>query len=260
MNELNKTLTLAQRDLMKFLRDRGRIVATFIFPIIFIGVFGVTLNAGLGKYNLGFSYIDYVFAGMLLQTVFQSSFAGITSLLLDREKDFSMSIFVAPVSRYSIVLGKILGESLVSFLQLFGIILFGKLIGVSFGFDKLLLALPVCLLGCIVGASFGILVASRISKADNAQRIFPFLVFPMIFLSGAFTPVNNLPWFLNILKEINPIYYGVDMIRNVLFAGTAALPLVTSNTFLFDLTVFSVLGVVFFIVGTFLFTQKEGNR
>src|SRR5690348_4164035 len=114
MRELNKILALAQRDLMKFLRDRPRIVFSLVFPVVFLGVFGLTLNSGLGKANLGFNYIDYVFSGILLQTVFQSSFQGITSLLLDREKDFSMSIFVAPVSRYSIVLGKILGESLVS--------------------------------------------------------------------------------------------------------------------------------------------------
>lgn len=262
MNEVYKTLALAQRDLMKFLRDRSRIFATFIFPIVFLGIFGPTLNAGYS--NLGskapYNFMDYIFAGILLQTVFQSSFAGITSLILDREKDFAMSIFVAPVSRISIVLGKILGESLVSFAQLFGIIIFGKIIGVSFGIDKLIEILPLCLLGCIVGGSFGILVASRIEKPESAQQIFPFLIFPMIFLSGAFTPVNNLPLFLNVLKLINPIFYGVDMVRNVLFADTPGLHAAVSNSFSFDLVIFVILGVIFFSAGTFLFTQKEGNK
>jgi ABC-type polysaccharide/polyol phosphate export permease len=97
MRFIYDVLILAQRDLLKFIRDRGRIAATFVFPIIFIGVFGVTLDSGLGRVNLGFNYIDYVFSGILLQTIFQSSFSGIVSLIADREKDFAMSIFVSPV-------------------------------------------------------------------------------------------------------------------------------------------------------------------
>lgn len=258
--ELGKILTLAQRDLMKFLRDRSRIVASFIFPVIFLGVFGVTLNAGLGTARLGFNYIDYVFSGMLLQSIFQSAFNGIVSLVQDREKDFAMSIFVSPVSRYSIVFGKIIGESLVAFAQIFGMVIFAKLVGMSFDLPTIIKALPIAFMGSFVGASFGILIASRMSTADNAQRIFPFLVFPMIFLSGAFTPVNNLPLVLDILKTINPLHYGVDLIRNVMFTGTPAFHLVVAHSFIFDLTIFTVLGVVFFIVGGFLFTNKEGNR
>ncbi len=233
---------------------------TFIFPVIFIGIFGVTLNSGLSGFNLGFNFIDYIFSGMLLQTVFQSSLAGIVSLIADREKDFAMSIFVAPVSRFSIVAGKILGESLVGIVQLIGLIAFGKLIGVGFSLPLLLSTLPLCLLAAFVGGSMGMFLASRIEKSDNAQRIFPFLMFPMMFSSGAFTPVNNLPWFLEIIKSINPLYYGVDLIRNVLFAGTDSLPHVVSNSFGYDLLIFSALGVVFFVLGTLLFTQKEGNR
>ncbi len=260
MNELNKILTLAQRDLLKFLRDRGRIAFSFIFPVIFLGVFGLTLNAGLARAGLAFNYIDYIFSGILLQNVFQSSFQGIVSLVEDREKDFAMSIFVSPVARSSIVLGKIIGESLVSFVQIFGVIVFAKLIGMTFGLQSILLALPVALLGSFVGASFGLLIASRVSNADNAQRVFPFLVFPMIFLSGAFTPVNNLPIVLNILKIINPLFYGVDLIRNVMFAGRPSFHLVVTNTFAYDLLVFTVLGIIFFVAGAYLFTNKEGNK
>lgn len=260
MKFINDVLVLAQRDLLKFVRDPGRIVATFIFPIIFIGVFGVTLDSGLGRTNLGFNYIDYVFSGILLQTIFQSSFSGIVSLIADREKDFAMSIFVAPVSRYAIVLGKIIGESLVSMCQVIGIIIFGKLIGVSFPPHLLGGTLLICALASLVGASFGILIASRIDNEQNANRVFPFLIFPLIFLSGAFTPVNNLPMILNVLKILNPIYYGVDLMRNYLFAGTAAYDKVVSNSWTYDLIVFVVLGVVFFFLGTYLFTQKEGNK
>lgn len=258
--EFAKVLTLAQRDVMKFLRDRGRIVASFIFPVIFLGVFGVTINAGFGQNRLGFNFIDYVFSGMLLQSIFQSAFQGITSLIQDREKDFAMSIFVSPVSRYSIVFGKMIGEALVAFAQVVGLIIFAKFVGMSFGLGEIVKALPIAFLGSFVGASFGTLVASRMNSADSAQRLFPFLIFPMIFLSGSFTPVNNLPFVLNILKIINPLYYGVDLMRNVMFRGSSAFNLVVSNSFTFDLVVFIILGIIFFFVGAWLFTNKEGNR
>lgn len=258
--ELQKTLTLAQRDLMKLLRDRPRIIASFIFPLIFLGFFGATMTAGLKQFDLGFNYTNYVFSGILLQTVFQSSLSGIVSLISDREKDFSMSIFVSPVSRYSIVLGKILGEALVGFVQIIGIVIFGYVLGVTFSLTEIIKVLPLLFLAAFVGGSFGLLVASRLSSSENAQRIFPFLIFPMIFSSGAFTPVNNLPLLLEVIKVINPLYYGVDLIRNVLFANSPALRTVTSNSFSFDLLVFVTLGIIFFLAGSYLFTQKEGNK
>lgn len=257
---MNHILMLATRDLLKFLRDSGRIVATFVFPIVFLGIFAVTLDAGIGAQNIGFSYVDYVFSGIILQTIFQSSFMGIVSLISDREKDFSMSIFVAPISRSSIIIGKILGESLVGIAQVLGILVFGVLVNVNFSVFSIILSMPAILLASFVGGSMGIFVASRLDTPESAQRIFPFFTFPLLFLSGAFTPVNNLPLVLNVLKTLNPLYYGVDLIRNILFAGRPEYDLVVSNPLWLDTIIFSVLGLIFFIIGTWLFANKEGNK
>jgi ABC-2 type transport system permease protein len=255
-----QSVSLAQRDILKFTRDRGRMLASFIFPMVFLAIFATTLDAGIGKGALGFSYVEYVFSGLLLQSVFQSSFMGIVSLIADREKDFSMSIFVSPANRLAIVLGKILGEMFVGLGQIGGIILIGIFLGVGFHPLRLLMALPLLALAGFVGGSFGILVASRINTAENAQRIFPFLMFPLMFLSGAFTPVRNLPLILNTLKSLNPIYYGVDLMRHWLYQGKSEIALVTANVWWLDLLVFTLLGVICLFVGTWLFTQKEGNR
>lgn len=259
-NEISKVLTLAQRDILKFVRDPGRVIAVFIFPVIFIGIMGVTFNSGIGEQTLGFNYVDYIFAGIILQTAFQSGFAGIVSLVEDREKDFSMSIFVAPVSRYSIVLGKILGETIVGTAQIVGILVLGILLGVNFTWFNILSIIPVTVVGAFVGASMGVLAASQVNSPETAQRVFPFLIFPLIFLSGAFTPVNNLPLVLNILKFLNPIYYGVDLTRHILFSGRPEIALVTANNMTLDIIVFTALGLISFVVGGFLFTRKEGNR
>lgn len=258
--ELNHILGLAQRDLLKFVRNKGRIAGTFIFPVVFLGIFAVTLDSGLGRQGLGFSYIDYVFSGLVLQTLFQSSAMGIISLISDREQDFAMSIFVSPVSRSSIILGKILGESLVSLLQVSGIILFGYFLGVSFSPLLIPAILGLGFIASLVGGSFGIFIASRINEAENAQRVFPFLMFPLIFLSGAFTPVNNLPPLLTVLRSLNPIYYGVDLMRNVLYMGRPEYEFVVGHSWWYDATIFLGLGLAFFVVGSYLFTHKEGNK
>jgi ABC-2 type transport system permease protein len=122
--------TIAYRDLLKFLRDRPRIVTSLIFPIIFVAFFGASMQASLSE-EAGFNFLAFTFTGILALTLFQSSSMGIVSLIDDRASDFSQEIFVAPISRYSIVLGKIGGESMVSLAQGFLIILFSVLIGIT---------------------------------------------------------------------------------------------------------------------------------
>ena len=104
MQTLNAVITIAFRDVTKLIRDRIRLIASLIFPVIFIGVLGGGLNASFGS-SLGFSYLTFVFTGVLAQTMFSSTASGVIFLLQDRETDFSKELFVAPVSRSVIVLG-----------------------------------------------------------------------------------------------------------------------------------------------------------
>src|SRR3989338_3071756 len=110
MQTINAILTIAYRDITKLLRDRSRILASFIFPIIFIGVLGTSLQQNIGG-GLGYNFLVFVFIGVLGQTLFQSTASGIISLVEDRQNDFSQEMFVSPISRYSIIIGKILAES-----------------------------------------------------------------------------------------------------------------------------------------------------
>lgn len=268
-SEMGKALMLANRDVMKLLRDKPRLVISLFFPVMFMIVFGVTLDSGLGELAGGSAellpekfFLNYVFAGILAQSIFQTSFAGIVSLVSDREEDFSMSIFVAPISRVSIVLGKIMGESIVAFIQVFGIIICGYLLGITISPANVLAVLPFGLLFALTGGCMGILVASRIEGKENAQRTFPLLILPLTFLSGAFTPVTNLPIWLDTIKNLNPMYYAVDLSRNIIFSGESKLiqDFTINNSFIFDLVILIALGIAFFGIGTFLFTRKEGNR
>jgi ABC-2 type transport system permease protein len=259
MNEINAVLTIAYRDVMKFLRDKPRIVATFIFPFIFIGVLGGSLQANLGE-EAGYNFLTFAFTGVIGQTLFQSVAAGIISLIEDKENDFSREIFVAPISRYTIILGKILGESLVASLQVFGIILFGVVMGIQFSFGQIVNILPAWLLVCLLGGGFGVVVMSSLSSQRSANQIFPFLIFPQFFLAGVFTPIKNLPWYLLALSRIAPMTYAVDLIRWMFYGGTAEFSKVVLFPLWVDVGMALGLSFVFITTGTYLFVRNERNK
>jgi len=100
MTEVYAILTIAYRDVLKFLRDVPRLASTFVFPFIFIGIVGGSFQQNLGE-TLGFNFLVFTFTGVFAQTLFQSSAMGVVSLIDDRENDFSQEMFVSPISRYS---------------------------------------------------------------------------------------------------------------------------------------------------------------
>src|SRR2546430_1411948 len=102
MTELNAITAIAYRDFMKFVRDPSRIVATFVFPLLFIFVLGTSMQASFGR-GIGYNLLAVTFTGVFAQTLFQSTATGVISLVEDRANDFSQEIFVSPISRYSII-------------------------------------------------------------------------------------------------------------------------------------------------------------
>jgi ABC-2 type transport system permease protein len=259
MHELSGVLAIAHRDLIKLLRDRARLVADLVFPMIFIGVLGTSLQAGFGDVS-GFDLLAFVFTGVLAQTLWQSSALGVISLIEDRENDFSQEIFVSPISRYSIVIGKVVGESLVALPQGLAIIVFGLVIGITLGPLALLALLPTMLVITVFGGAFGVLVLSRLPNRRAATQIFPFIMLPQFFLAGVFNPIENLPWFLDILSRLAPMRYAVDLMRNVYYGFHPEPVDVAIASLSTNLTVIGGLFVVFIVVGTAMFVRAEQNR
>jgi ABC-2 type transport system permease protein len=256
---INSIIVIAYRDILKFLKDRPRIFASLIFPIVFIGILGGSSQAAFSS-ELGINFLTFTFTGVLAQTLFQSSASGIISLIEDRQNDFSQEIFVSPIYRYSILLGKILGESCVSLFQAIGIIGFGALIGVPITIAQLLMIIPAMFIACIFGASFGIIILSNLSSQRSANQIFPFIIFPQFFVSGIFVPINNLPLPLEILSRIAPMTYIVDFMRNIFYLGTSEFDKVTLFPLWINITVISTMFIFFLILGTWLFVNNERNR
>src|SRR3970040_2464946 len=113
MNEVSAIAAIAHRDFVKLLRDRVRLFSELAFPLILIILLGPALQSGFGSPG-GLGLTTFAVAGVLAQTIWQSAALGLISLIADREEDFSQEIFVSPVSRYSIVAGKIIGEALLA--------------------------------------------------------------------------------------------------------------------------------------------------
>ncbi len=259
IGELNAILTIAHRDFIKLLRDRTRMIFSLVFPLIFIGVLGGSLDANLSG-SLGYDFLTFTFMGVLAQTLFSSTASGVISLIEDRQNDFSQEIFISPISRYSIIIGKILGETLVSFAQLIGILIFGVILQIPIDFIQVITLLPAFIAVSFFGGAFGVLVLSNLNDQRSANQIFPFLIFPQFFLAGVFNPIQILPWYLEILSRITPMRYAVDLIRGIYYSGKPEYESAVLASPGYNLAIILVMFLVFLSLGTYLFVKKERNR
>jgi ABC-2 type transport system permease protein len=257
--ELSAIAVIAHRDFVKLLRDRLRLVSELTFPLILVLVLGPALEAGFGEPG-GVSITTYVFTGVLAQTIWQSAVLGLVSLLADREEDFSQEIFVSPVSRYTIVAGKIIGEAMVALPTGVGVLAMGILIGVPLTLQVLVALVPMAIVIAIYGGAFGLLILANLTNQRQANQIFPFILLPQFFLAGVFNPIGNLPPPLAVLSALSPLRYAVEVIRNTYYGLQPEVTAPTLTPLPVNLAVIAVSFLGFILVGTFLFVRKEHNR
>jgi ABC-2 type transport system permease protein len=259
MDELNAVAAIATRDLFKFLRDRSRLVLSFLVPFLLLVLLGNTVQSNLGR-AAGFNFIAFTFTGVLGMTIFQSSMQGIASLLDDRENDFAQEIFIAPISRYSIVFGKILGETMVALAQAIPLGVLALALRVPLTPGRLLLMAPVALAACLLGGSFGLASMALINSRQAANQMFNFLLLPQLFLAGVFNPIKVLPWYLDVLSRLSPLRYVVDLFRDVMYAGRPEYGRIVLLGPAANLAAMAVMFAAFMLGGTALFVRRETNR
>ncbi len=262
VREANAIVTIAYRDVLKFTRDPSRLIATLVLPVLLVGLFGEGLQATLGS-SLGYNYLTFVFLGVFAQTLFQSTALGIVSLIEDRENDFAQEIFISPISRYALVFGKILGESLVAFAQAVVIVAFGAIIGVPMNWVTLPGLLFVAFVTCLLGGAFGLILLATLGSQRAANQILPFLIIPQLILAGVFNPLKGLPIYLDLASRIAPLRYAVDLTRAVYYQGQGQpatyYKVVLVSPFM-NLLIMAGMFVIFLVVGTTLFVRSERNK
>jgi ABC-2 type transport system permease protein len=152
-----------------------------------------------------------------MTVLFTSIFSAI-SIVWDREFGFLREMLVAPVRRWSLVLGKCLGGATIATLQ--GVIILALAPLVHVPYSPILLLTLVCemALAAFALTAFGVLVASRLQQVESFQVVMQFFVLPMFFLSGAVFPLSRLPTWLQVLTRLDPLSYAVDPMRRAVFS------------------------------------------
>ena len=138
------------------------------------------------------------------------------------------------------------------------ILIFGFVIGVSLTWQQAMALLPVALAVAIFGGAFGMIIMANISSQRAANQVFPFIMLPQFFLAGVFSPIQVLPWYLDILSRISPMRYAVDFTRSIFYAGHPDYPKVVLQPATVNVAIIAGLFLVFIVVGTWLFVRSEG--
>jgi ABC-2 type transport system permease protein len=256
-NILNAMMAIAYRDIAKYVKNPIRILISLIFPMVFIFALGGSLNANI---ETPYNFMIFTFIGILAQTIFQTVAQGIISLVQDREQDLTQEFFVAPIPRYAIMLGKIVGEGFVGVLQGLAIIAIGFLIGVQYTLADFALLIPIIFLVTLMGGAFGIFIISFSDDSQNINRVFPLFIFPQFFLAGVFSPIKELPLYLLIPSRIVPLTYAVDLFRNIFYRNAPYKYLVTLYPIWMDISIIVGFTAVFLVYGTLAISARERNR
>lgn len=217
------------RELLRWWRDRSRIVGSFAMPILLLFIFGSGLSPAMGNLTAGVpvgdnpaaaqgvDFVQFIFPGIIGMNVLMISMMSGVSIVWDREFGFLKEILVAPISRTAVALGKILGGSTRGILQGLLLLVLAPLVGVSITPYMVMKLIPLLFLASFAMTSLGVLIAARMKSMEGFQVVMQFLMMPMIFLSGALFPMRNLPSWMNFLVKINPVTYAVDPLRRVVF-------------------------------------------
>lgn len=236
------------REMKRWTRSKSRVFGSLAMPIFFMAFLGLGFNRmavpGVGG---NIQYMSFLVPGILGMTLLFSSTMQGMSVLWDKEFGFLKEILVAPVSRLSLVLGRIAGGITTSMIQSLMILLLSLLLGFRTHHGAgIFLALVFMLLIGFTFIGLGLIFASRMKDMQGFSIVMNFIVFPLFFLSGALYPLENLPAAVRILSYVDPLTFGIDGLRWSLI-GVSAMPPALDAAVLAGFSVLMVsLGAYFF--------------
>ena len=266
------TWVIAYRELLRFVQERSRMLTSFGMPLLFLVIFGAGFNRIIGNITPGVDFIKFIYPGIVAMTVLMTSVFSGLSVVWDREFGFLKEVLVAPLSRTGIVLGKAAGGAAVATVQGMVMLVFTPIVGIPLTPVLVLKVVPLLIILSLSLSGLGILVASRMRSQQGFHMVVQLMIFPLIFLSGVFFPVNSVPTWLQVISKINPLTYGVDAIRQILLGGdfaNASSGIGSSNavvgvtvfghtmTAFENVIVIAILGVVLMLAATWSFNKQD---
>jgi len=242
--------TLWWREIVRFYRQRSRVVGVIASPLLFWLVIGSGFGTSFRSGNAPGQqhYLDYFYPGALIMIVLFTSIFAMMSLIEDRKEGFLLSVMVAPVPRSAIVLGKVLGGTTLAAVQGLIFLAFAPFVGVHMGLIDFLLVVFVVFLVSFALTSLGFAIAWPMDSTQAFHAIINLFLIPLWLLSGALFPLSGASGWLRLVMRLNPLTYGVEALRNLLYPESpTVLPLPASIA---ALALFSILmfGLCFFRV------------
>lgn len=257
--EINAAAAIAARDIIRFIKSPGSMIANIIFPMITLGIMGGSLSQNLAE-NIGYNFLQFVMTGMIVFNMFMGTISGITSLTVERSMNLTQELYVSPISRYTIILGKMIGSSFGSMITLIGVIMVALFMKIPLGGMQMVRLLLITPAFCLVGASIGVFFIGFVQDPKLAQMGVMLIVMPQMFLAGTIIPISNSNGILAFLAKLMPLTYLNDLARGVFYLGEPIYDLIVLNHPLLNIIVMAVFFFIFSIIGTIMFTKSERNR
>jgi ABC-2 type transport system permease protein len=259
VRELNAVITILSRGVLLTLKSPGTLIMSIAMPVIMMGMLGGNLSQNMAG-GLGFAYGPFMLVGMLVNMLFMMTSHGLSSLVEDRETNFTQEMMIAPISRYSIVIGTILGSAFTAIVSMFGTIAVGLFMGIRLRAGQLLAILALSPMMCIAAGAFTVLLIGCIKNKKAANMAVTMVTMPQMFLSGAIIPINNSSGLLLVLNRIMPMTYCLDLVRAVVYAGTPEYGSVVLFNPVVTFTAIIALTIAFLVIGTFMFARSETHK
>lgn len=257
--ELNAVAAIVAREVVRTARSPLALIVSLVFPLIFLGIMGGSVAQNLAG-DIGYSYMQFVMIGMLVNSVFMTTISGMSNLIEERDHHMTQVLFVAPISRFGIILGKMIGAALTSLVGVAGLLLVSAAMRIPLGGGQLVQVLLLTPVFALVGASMGALFIGLVRDSKAADAGTMLILMPQMFLSGVIIPVAQSSGILGVLAKLMPLTYCVDLARAVFYAGRPEYEGIVMHHPMLNMTVMAGCFVVFFAVGTALFVRSERNR
>ena len=225
MASLRAIYIIWYRDILRYWRDRWRLVASLAQPLLFLVVFGAGLSSALGRGTVfgttgGFSYIQFMYPGIIGMAILFTAIFGAMSIVWDREFGFLTEVLVAPIDRSAVAIGKALGSTTQAMIQGLILLVLAPFVGVKLNFLTIVELIPLAAVLAFGLSTFGVALASAMKSLQGFQVVMNFLMMPMFFLSGALFPLTNLPGWMTVLTRLDPASYGIDPLRRVVLSDS----------------------------------------
>ena len=221
---MSAILALWERDIVRFFRDKPRVIGGLVPPIVFWLLIGAGLGTSVHVPGApeGMSFLQYFYAGTLVLIVLFTSIFATISIIEDRHEGFLQAVLVSPVPRLSIVLGKVLGASTVGLAQGLAFLVLAGAAGLHPGLEGYALAFAVLTLSSVGLTALGFCIAWVLDSSQGFHAVMNLFLIPMWMLSGALFPSATAPRFLQWVIAANPVSYAVTGLQRALLPAVVA--------------------------------------